>query len=72
MATIIVKRRTDGRVGRCDATCHNSKSAKCDCVCRGRYHGPQGELQRLEDFMTDVEVAATAFKEAFGFAPLAF
>jgi hypothetical protein len=24
---------------RCDAKCHEAKSAECDCVCGGRYHG---------------------------------
>jgi len=37
--TLIVATNLDGLYGRCDAKCHDAKEPKCDCICRGAFHG---------------------------------
>lgn len=29
----------DGKLRVCNATCHNARKPKCDCICGGLYHG---------------------------------
>jgi hypothetical protein len=37
--TLIVAANSDGVYGRCDAKCHNATGPRCDCICRGAFHG---------------------------------
>jgi hypothetical protein len=39
MTTVIAVYNSAGCVGRCDARCHEAKSAECDCICGGANHG---------------------------------
>ena len=39
MPTMIVIRRFDGTVRRCDARCHYAKQPRCKCICGGIFHG---------------------------------
>jgi hypothetical protein len=64
--TIITQLDGDGRViGRCDAKCHEAKTAKCHCICGGKLHGA-ALGGRLESRVTEMfpEVLAYAKAEA--------
>lgn len=37
--TLIAVYNSEGCVGRCDARCYGSISAKCTCICGGKNHG---------------------------------
>lgn len=39
MTTAIAIYDSDGCIGRCDAKCHDARTADCDCICGGRLHG---------------------------------
>lgn len=39
MTTVLAVYNSDGCVGRCDANCHDAKSAHCTCICGGKNHG---------------------------------
>lgn len=53
MTTVLIVGNSDGS-RRCDARCHNAKSARCECICNGRYHG-QGEEYALNRVLEDVK-----------------
>jgi len=38
---------TKGKIGYCDAKCHNAKHDKCQCICEGRNHGC-GEIEAID------------------------
>lgn len=48
MTTVLAVYNSDGCVGRCDANCHDAKSAECDCICGGKNHG-KGLEQAVEN-----------------------
>jgi transketolase len=39
MTTVLAVYNSEGCVGRCDANCHQARSADCDCICGGKNHG---------------------------------
>ena len=41
MVTLLRVITSEGKVGQCDARCHNAHTLYCDCCCGGRYHGKQ-------------------------------
>lgn len=38
MTTVMTAGNSEG-TRRCDATCHDAKGSKCECICGGRNHG---------------------------------
>jgi hypothetical protein len=75
MTTVIAVYNSDGCVGRCDANCHNARTAHCTCICGGRLHGAsrggrsaldKNTRDLLGDDMADL---LRAFAESHGVAP---
>ena len=76
MTTLMTWGNSDGTQGRCDARCHDAHEPKCDCMCKGRYHGigsDRAQAQHTRDWFgkenpTGVEVAELAerLKDALG------
>jgi hypothetical protein len=49
---------SEGSLRVCNATCHNARKPKCDCICGGRYHGSArgGVVPRREDLKVEQDV----------------
>jgi len=39
MTTVLAVYNSSGCIGRCDANCHDARTAKCTCICGGKNHG---------------------------------
>lgn len=46
---------------RCDATCHHAKGEKCNCICKGAFHGIGEKMPEPVEFV--VKSAAIDFAD---------
>jgi hypothetical protein len=51
LATVLTVGDSEG-TRRCDATCHEAKGPRCECVCGGRYHGC-GSSDKAKQLVTE-------------------
>ena len=61
MTSLITVSNGKGKTRRCDASCHNAKSEKCSCICKGRFHG-KGSEQAIKEFDKAHEKMMKMFK----------
>lgn len=69
MTTVLAVYNSDGCVGRCDANCHDARSATCDCICGGKNHGAglQKAVENNRELIGLTEDDLKRFAEAHGF-----
>jgi hypothetical protein len=69
MTTTLAVYNSEGCVGRCDANCHNAKSATCDCICGGKNHGAglQKAVENNRELIGLTEDDLKRFADAHGF-----
>lgn len=64
MSILIEAHRSDGTlIGRCDETCYNSHSKRCNCICGGRNHGV-GKIQAMRNNTLQAEQVALEIARA--------
>ena len=57
--TVLLSKKSYPATRRCNATCHNARGDKCECICGGKLHGTGVTALELVDQLTfeeDVKV----------------
>ena len=49
--------KTDNGIKRCISKCHNAKHKKCNCICKGKFHGigEQAAIEKAVESKLDIE-----------------
>lgn len=69
MTTVLAVYNSEGCVGRCDANCHDARSATCDCICGGKNHGAglQQAVENNQELIGLTDDDLKRFAEVHGF-----